>query len=329
MRNDYYLLQSGSLRRKENTIYFENENERRAIPINKIYAIYAYGQISFSSGVVNYLCKNGVPIHFFNYYGFYEGSLYPRETLISGDLTINQAAHYLDSKKRLELAGKFVEGAIGNIQRNLKYYRKSCSELDGYIDSIETESKRIPSTESIPELMNVEGKIRENYYKALDEMLPEDYKIEKRSRRPPGNRTNTLISFGNSLIYTAVLTEIYNTQLNPAISFLHEPFERRFSLSLDVSEIFKPIIADRVIFKLVNKKMLDDDSFRGEIGDMMLSEKGKKTFLKEYNDKLNTTIKHRGLGKNVSFKRLIRLELYKLAKHILGEKRYKPLVMWW
>jgi CRISPR-associated protein Cas1 len=146
---------------------------------------------------------------------------------------------------------------------------------------------------------------------------------------PPANRMNTLISFGNSLMYTTTLSEIYNTQLNPTISFLHEPFERRFSLALDVSEIFKPIIIDRIILKLVNKNMLDDGCFRGEIGDMLLSEKGKKLFLTEYNEKLSTTIKHRGLEQNVSFKRLIRLELYKLVKHCLDEKEYKPLIMWW
>jgi CRISPR-associated protein Cas1 len=287
MKEDYYITQDGGLTRHENTVYFENENTKRALPVNKIYSIYAYGRLSFSSGVVDYLAKSGIPIHFFNYYGFYEGSFYPRETLISGDLTVKQASHYLDSAKRLILAKSFVNGACGNILRNL------------------------------------------NYYTALDEIFPENYRIIKRSRMPPGNRMNTLISFGNSLMYTTTLSEIYNTQLNPTISFLHEPFERRFSLALDVSEIFKPIIIDRIILKLVNKNMLDDACFRGEIGDMLLSDKGKKLFLTEYNEKLSTTIKHRGLEQNVSFKRLIRLELYKLVKHCLGEKDYKPLIMWW
>jgi CRISPR-associated protein Cas1 len=282
MKEDYYITQDGGLTRHENTVYFENDNTKRALPVNKIYSIYAYGRLSFSSGVVDYLAKSGIPIHFFNYYGFYEGSFYPRETLISGDLTVKQASNYLDISKRLLLAKSFVEGACGNI-----------------------------------------------YYTALDEIFPENYRIIKRSRMPPANRMNTLISFGNSLMYTTTLSEIYNTQLNPTISFLHEPFERRFSLALDVSEIFKPIIIDRIILKLVNKNMLDDECFRGEIGDMLLNDKGKKLFLTEYNEKLSTTIKHRGLEQNVSFKRLIRLELYKLVKHCLGEKDYKPLIMWW
>lgn len=329
MKDDFYITQDGSLTRHENTVYFENENTKRALPINKIYSIYAYGRLSFSSGVVDYLAKNGIPIHFFNYYGFYEGTFYPRETLVSGDMVVKQASNYLDSGKRLYLAKAFVEGACGNILRNLRYYAREKPELETHITGIESEFARMPGTTTIPEVMNVEGRIRDLYYIALDGIFPEDYKIIKRSRMPPANRMNTLISFGNSLMYTTVLSEIYNTQLNPTISFLHEPFERRFSLALDVSEIFKPIIIDRIILKLVNKNMLDADCFRGELGDMLLSEKGKKIFLAEYNEKLSTTINHRGLERNVSFKRLIRLELYKLAKHCLGEKDYKPLIMWW
>jgi len=321
------------LKRKENTVYFENKEGRKILPINKISSIFAYGNLSFSSGVVSYLSKEGIPIHFFNYYGFYEGSMYPRETLISGDLVIRQAEYYLDPGRRLYLAGSFIEGACGNILRNLKYYARNREDIqgpiEGYVASIESELSRLESAETVPSMMRTEGKIRELYYNALDEIFPEDYRIIKRTRRPPENKMNTLISFGNSLVYSTTLSEIYNTQLNPTISYLHEPFERRFSLSLDVSEIFKPILVDRIIFKLVNKNMLDDSCFRGEIGNMLLSEKGKKIFLKEYDEKLKTTIKHKGLNQNVSYKRLIRLELYKLSKHVLGAEEYKPLVMWW
>ncbi|MBE0522690.1 MAG: type I-B CRISPR-associated endonuclease Cas1 [Candidatus Methanoperedenaceae archaeon] len=329
MKSDYYITQDGSLTRHENTVYFENDNTKRALPVNKIYSIYAYGRLSFSSGVVDYLAKNGIPIHFFNYYGFYEGTFYPRETLVSGDLLVKQASYYLESDKRIALAKSFVDGACGNILRNLRYYAREKPGQDSYITDIESEIARLPSTSTIPEVMNVEGRIRNIYYSALDEIFPEGYRMVKRTRMPPENKMNTLVSFGNSVMYTTVLSEIYNTQLNPTISFLHEPFERRFSLALDVSEIFKPIIVDRIILKLVNKNMLDDNCFRGEIGNMLLSEKGKKIFLAEYNDKLSTTINHRGLGRKVSFKRLIRLELYKLVKHFIDEKEYKPLVMWW
>lgn len=337
MKEDYYITSDGTLFRHENTVYFENTNpetgvkNRRAIPVQKIYSIYAYGRLTLSSGVIDYLAKNKVPIHYFNYYGFYEGSFYPRETLVSGDVTVQQAKHYLDPVLRAGLARSFVEGAGRNILRNLKYYAKNDLHLavDPYVSLIEQDLEKLPKVGSIPEIMNIEGRIRNNYYKAIDEIVPEEYQIIKRTRMPPENKMNTLISFGNSLMYSTVLSEIYNTQANPTISFLHEPFARRFSFSLDVSEIFKPIIVDRVIFKLVNKNMLDDSCFSGELGNMILSDKGKKIFLQEYNDKLKVTIMHRNLNKKVSYKTLIRLEIYKLIKHFLEQKEYRPLVMWW
>ncbi len=329
MKNDYYITQDGELKRKENTIYFTNENTRRAIPVNNIYSIYAYGSLSLTSGAILFLGKKGIPVHFFDYYGWYKSTLYPRETLISGDMVVKQSSYYLDNERRIELAKKFVEGATKNILRNLRYYAKNEPDLDEWITEIEGLLGELPDKKDIPSIMRIEGKTRETYYKSIDEMMPEEYQILKRERRPPPNKMNTLISFGNSKMYTTVLSEIYNTQLHPAISFLHEPFERRFSLSLDVSEIFKPILVDRVIFKLVNKNMLKDKHFEGELGDMLLSDSGRKLFLKEYNKRLDRTIKHKGLGRKVSYKRLIRLELYKLAKHFLGTREYEPLVMWW
>lgn len=337
MKEDYYITSDGTLYRHENTIYFQNTNyetgevQKRAIPIQKIYSIYAYGRLTLSSGVIDYLAKTGVPIHYFNYYGFYEGSFYPRETLVSGHVVVHQARHYLEPDLRWKLACSFVKGGTKNIVKNLRYYSKGDNEkfLDPYIVSIEEDIEKLDATKTILQIMNIEGRIRNNYYSAIDVFVPEKYEITKRTRMPPENKMNTLISFGNSLMYSTILSEIYNTQANPTISFLHEPFARRFSLSLDISEIFKPIITDRVIFKLVNKNMLDDSCFSGELGNITLTNKGKKIFLEEYNAKLQTTIKHRNLRRSVSYKSLIRLEIYKLIKHFIGEKEYEPLVMWW
>lgn len=320
-KKNYYILSEGILKRKENTIYFVNEKGKKPIPINKVYSIYAYGQITFSSQVMSLLSKNGVPIHFFNYYGFYSGSYYPRETLLSGDLLVKQADYYLNIQKRLELAKLFVEGAANNILKVLAYYKIE--------NNIKETLSELNSTNKITEIMNIEGRIRSEYYSKFDEILPDDFKMEDRSRQPPKNMINSLISFGNSMMYSTVLTELYNTQLNPTISYLHEPSERRFSLSLDLSEIFKPIFVDRLIFYMVNKRMLSKKDFNEDLNCCLLNDKGRNKFIKEYNKRLEKTIKHKKLKKNVSYQRLIRLEAYKLKKHILGIEKYDPFVSWW
>ena len=320
-KKNYYILSEGILKRKENTIYFVNEKGKKPIPINKVYSIYAYGQITFSSQVMSLLSKNGISIHFFNYYGFYSGSYYPRETLLSGDLIVRQADYYLNIQKRLELAKLFVEGATKNILKVLAYYK-----IENNINETLSE---LPSTNKITEIMNIEGRIRSEYYSKFDDILPDDFKMEGRSRQPPKNMVNSLISFGNSMMYSTVLTELYNTQLNPTISYLHEPSERRFSLSLDLSEIFKPIFVDRLIFYMVNKRMLSKKDFNENLNCCLLNDKGRNKFIKEYNKRLEKTIKHKKLKKNVSYQRLIRLEAYKLKKHILGIEKYDPFVSWW
>ena len=129
-----------------------------------------------------------------------------------------------------------------------------------------------------------------------------------RSKQPPLNEVNALISFGNMMCYSQCLKAIHQTQLNPVISFLHSPGERRFSLSLDLAEIFKPVLVDRVIFKVLNKKMIQENDFENSHNRVVLKQGGKKTFVQAFEDRLTETIQHRQLNRSVSYKHLIKLE---------------------
>lgn len=153
--------------------------------------------------------------------------------------------------------------------------------------------------------------------------------MEGRSKQPPRNEVNALISFGNMLCYTACLDQIYHTQLNPTISFLHEPGARRFSLALNLAEIFKPMLVDRTVFAMLNRKQLQGKDFQEGTGRIMLKEGGKKKFIKAWEERLKQTIKHRSLGRHVSYKHLIRLECYKLSKHLISMQPYQPFKAWW
>jgi CRISPR-associated protein Cas1 len=333
---------------------------KKVIPVEDVDSIYIFGEISLNTKFLNFASQNQIPIHVFNYYGFYSGSYYPREFLNSGFLLVKQVEHYTDPAKRLELAKKFVIGAAQNILKNLKYYNSpsrtsrntdSWSEsaetrnsdeagsgesqnhvvpgLSSQIDTIEGLMSLIGEAKEISELMAIEGNIRQVYYTAFEPILGYDYEFKKRVKRPPNNSVNALISFSNSMVYTAVLSEIYKTQLSPLVSYLHEPGERRFSLALDIAEIFKPILADRLIFKVLNKGMINESDFDKRLNYAYLKDRGRKVFVKEFDDRMQTTIKHRGLGRSVSYRTLIKLECYKLVKHLLGEKGYEPFQIWW
>lgn len=235
----------------------------------------------------------------------------------------------MDEEKRLKIAREIVHSASYNILRNLAYYRKHGKEVEEHIHEIERCSEEIDNVNRISELMSIEGRIRSQYYSSFNEIFREGFKLKKRVKRPPDTMVNCLISFGNSLLYATTLSEIYNTQLNPTISYLHEPGERRFSLSLDLSEIFKPVIVDRTIFNLINNRKIKPKHFLQELNYCYLKENGKKLFVSEYNEKLRTTVMHKELKRKVSYQRLIRLECYKLVKHLIGEKSFQGFKAWW
>jgi len=179
-------------------------------------------------------------------------------------------------------------------------------------------------------MMAIEGNVREIYYHAFDIILDnEDFVFDKRTRRPPQNNLNTLISFGNSILYTVVLSEIYNTHLDPRIGFLHTSNHRRFTLNLDIAEIFKPLLVDRTIFTLVGKRMLSAKHFDRKTSGIVLKDDGRKIFVQEIDNRLKTTINHKKLGRQVSYRHLIRMELYKIEKHLIGEQDYEPFVSLW
>lgn len=330
MKRSYYIYNNGLLKRQDNSIAFvDEEGVKKYIPIETVNEIYVMSEMDFNTSLINYLSQYGVVVHFFNYYSFYTGSFQPREKLVSGNLLVNQVNHYTDEEKRLEIAKKFIDGASFNIYRNLRYYNGRGKDVQSYMNRIEDLRKQIPKSKSIKELMGYEGNIRKIYYESWNILIDPDINFNKRVKNPPDNMINTLISYVNTLIYTKVLSAIHNTQLNPTVSYLHEPGSRRFSLSLDIAEIFKPIIGDRLIFSLLNKKQITEKSFTKSLNYLHLTKEGSKIIVAELDKKLQTTIKHKELNKDVSYEYLMRLECYKLIKHILGEKEYDPFKIWW
>lgn len=330
MQNSYYLFSNGELKRKDNTLRLSTEDGTISdIPIEKVYDIYVFGELNINTALLNLLSKYKIAVHFFNYYEHYIGTYYPKESNLSGALLVNQIQHYEILNKRLKLAKLFVSGSADNILRNLKYYNTRGKELDNSIQEISELMTQLSYMDSISSVMGIEGNIRKNYYEQWQIIINKDIEFEKRVKRPPDNMINSLISLFNSLLYNKIITEIYKTQLTPTISYLHEPFVKRFSLALDISEVFKPLIVDRFIFSLFNKNMIDESDFEKQTNSLKLKESSFKRILKLFDDRLKTTITHRTLSRIVSYRYLIRLELYKLIKHLIGEKEYDPFKIWW
>jgi len=385
---NYYVLSNGRVKREDNTLYIENaEGQRKPIPVEDVESLYLYGEVDLNTKLLNFLSQKRIPLHVFNYYGFYSGSYYPREYLHSGFLLVHQVGHYADQEKRMTLTRELVRGAAHSLLRNIAYYsrRKGSPEpaepvgevgvdvplptaiptdeaveaavdagldlpalgeeadpfesavaFDGELSSldilratVESLAERIPAQVAVNDLRGLEGKMRERYYQAWQHILTEGWVFERRVRRPPDNEVNALISFGNTHLYTVCLSEIYRTQLTPTVSYLHEPGARRFSLALDISEIFKPLIVDRAIFRLINTGQMKPSHFDKGLDSCVLTDAGKRLFLGALEERLGTTIRHRRLGRHVSYRQLIRLECYKLIRHLTGVEPYRAFRAWW
>jgi CRISP-associated protein Cas1 len=331
MKQPIYIFSDGHLQRRQNTLSFvDKDGKKKYVPVENTSELYVFGELDLNKRLLEFLTRNEILIHFFNHYGYYIGSFYPREHYNSGCLILSQAAHYLDIGKRMDIARRFIVGASANMIRVISYYNRRGVDLDSVIEKLNSESSNLDRQKSPETLMAVEGNIREVYYGAFDAILKSDeFSFAKRTRRPPRNRLNALISFGNSMMYVLALSEIYRTHLDPRIGFLHTTNFRRFSLNLDVAEVFKPTFVDRLIFAVVNKGQIQDKHFSKQAGGIYLTDAGRKIFVEEWEKKLHTTIDHPKLNRKVSYRRLVRLDLYKIEKHLLEDQPYEPYLAGW
>ncbi len=304
MKKTYYLFNPGILQRKDNTLKFtpieesddgkEHEGQPRYLPVENISDLYVFGSLTAKSSLYNFLGQNNIAVHFFDYYENYTGSFLPRDNLLSGRMLVAQVNAYTQPVIRQAIAHRFIDGASFNMLKNLRYYNNRGKDLEPFITVIEQLREKIYQTSAIDQLMGIEGNIRQNYYDAFN-LIINDFEMGIRTKQPPGNEVNALISFGNMICYSECLRSIHQTQLNPTISFLHEPGERRFSLALDISEIFKPLLVDRVIFKVLNKKEIQEKDFDKKLNKVVLKDGAKKTFIAAMEERLAETIQHRTL----------------------------------
>lgn len=325
MGSTRYIMTMGEFSRKDNSLCYRKDGKNVYIPIENTKEIYCMNEISINTKLMDFLSKNHVMVHFFNYYEGYSGTFYPRNQYNSGKLLIKQVEKYQNN--RLDIAKAIVNGIGINLSEVLyHYYKHDRKEVKGTIDWIRKEiPDRIETIQSVPELMAIEGDMWQRFYKDFKYFLPEDFVMNKRVKRPPDNPINALISFGNTMLYTKTISIIYKTHLDQRISFLHEPSEGRFSLSLDLSEVFKPVIVYRTIFDLVNRKKLQvDKHFDKKVNYCLLNTEGRKIFIEAFEARLESVFLHPKLKRKVSYQNAIKLDCYKLIKSVTEGTDFRP-----
>lgn len=322
-----YVFTDGELKRKNNALYFIPKSEKIKpffVPLKSISTIMIFSEVTLNKKFLSLLSKEGIPIFFYGYYGDFIGSFYPPEENKTGEMIVLQFKHFYDLNKRLEIAIEILNASVENMIKTLKKYNEL---VQSEIDYIKKLKEGLKKQRDIPALMAIEGNIRKKYYSAIGKIVKQKgFDFEERTKRPPKDEINALISFGNVILYNTVLSEIYKTSLEPRISFLHEPSKRKFSLQLDISEIFKPLIVDKAILKLINKKEIKKEDFISGNNGIFLNDNGKKVFINEIEQNLNDRVVIYE-NQNVTLKTVIRHECYKLIRHLKGEEKYKGFVL--
>jgi len=324
---EYHIISDGILTKKDFSILFENPEKKMYIPVEVTDSISIYSDVILSSNFLRFANAHRLSIRFFDSYGEYVGTFTSSQQKNSVRATMNQSVLYLNQNKRLQLAKKIIIAGTHNVKCNIQYYKRRYENkrFDIKISEVAGLLKQMNEAISVEQLMLIEARMREIYYSCFDSIIrAEGFEFEKRSRRPPRNEVNAMISFGNTILYNHIANAIMKTELDIRISFLHSSNRRAQSLNLDIAEIFKPVIVDRLIFSLTNKHIIVASRHftHHDGGAVLFNADGKRIFLDAFKDKLQQMITVK--GERISYQNLIKREILNLKDHILNETKYTP-----
>lgn len=319
MKTTLYFTKNGAKleKRKESIIAF-CEGKRQVFPLEIVDKIILFGNIHITSNLLTELSYRHIPIFYYSYGGRYKGVFIPKEKNVN-KVRLFQYKTYFDKKRRLDLAIQIITIASKNKLTILKRYYKKHKEIKTKIEKITNLIKKIKDCKSIESLRGFEGNITKEYYSCFNTIFKK-YKFDERIRDPPNNEINSLLSFGNIVLYNEITNLIYETGLDMFLGFIHEQNGVKSSLSLDISELFKQCLIDSIIFELINNNQINDKHFNKKEDICMLNNFGKQLFLRKYEKKLQSTFLYKKLKEYKSYKESIRIDLYKLIKYLTEEK---------
>lgn len=325
--HNYHIVNNGILTKKDFTILFENEDEKKFIPVEVIDSLNIYANVIFSSNFFQIANQEGFSVNFMDQSGNIIGRFIPTNWKRNVKAEMAQVNLLNNEIERLKFAKKFQQANIFNIRASLRYYeRREHDELiKSTIDYISEILEKVKKSKSMDSLMIYEAQARQKYFQCFNTIMSEDdFEFTKRTRQPPEDALNAMISFGNTLLYNRFANEIYRSQLDIRFGILHSSLKNRESLNLDLADLFKPILVDRTIFTLVNKKMIHEvqDFQERENGGVYMNVRGKRIFIREFERKLYQKVNIDGSQK--TYADLISLEVKKLQGFFLNNSGYKP-----
>jgi CRISPR-associated protein Cas1 len=287
-----------------------------------------FGHVEVSAPVIAALLDEGVEVVLLSYSGRFRGRLTPTESK-NVFLHQTQFRRYEDAEFRLATAQAMVEAKVRNgrhlLQRHLRNHPDA--ELEGAIAQLDKASGRISERESIESLLGAEGDCARIYFGAFGKMVRSEFAFTVRSRRPPKDPVNALLSFGYTLASTELTGAVAAQGLNPHVGVMHDLDYGRPSLALDILEEFRQPVVDRLVLSVVNLKVIQIEDFedKGE-GGVYLNERGRGRFLEMYHRALETEFEEKGSGERTTFRELFLRQARRMRGALQGEGAYEPYI---
>jgi CRISP-associated protein Cas1 len=306
------------------------DEEAASVPLIRISQLVLIGGAHASSAVFRECCRLGIPILHMSGTGWLNGL-----TISTGhkniDIRAEQFAAARDEERRVPVSAAIVAAKVHNsrvlLRRNGNATERDLSILRDYCE-------RAARADSIEELLGIEGSAARLYYANLAGMLKgegerlECFDFDGRSRRPPADPMNALLSFCYSLLTRDWTTVLMAVGLDPMMGFYHRPRYGKPALALDMMEPFRPVIADSVAITAVNNGEVGTDDFYRREGAVLLSPRGRRSLVECYERRMAVEIEHPLFGYKCNYRAVFELEARLLSRHLLGElPRYEPFVV--
>lgn len=324
----YVDEQGASIRiRGEEVAVKIGEEVVQTFPLHWIDRAVLAGNVQLSTQAMGLFLKQGIPVSFITVYGNYRGRLHSF-THKHVALRMAQYERYRDPEFRLR-HGKILVGAkIRNCRSMLRKHHRAHPEFDceAEVSGISVELHKSEAAESIECLMGHEGSAAKWYFSGFGKMVRREFAFENRSRRPPRDPVNALLSLGYTLLFNEMVTAVESIGLDPYLGFLHEIEYGRASLAVDLMEEFRWII-DGLVLALINRGELVAEDFQTmDDGGVRLSDKGRKLYYSKYEERMRDEILHR--DKHEIYRRVFLLQAEHLGRVTLGEDcEYRPHLM--
>jgi len=323
-----YVTEQGAQLEKEyqRLLVTRDDQVLLAVPLSRLGEVVLVGRVGATTPALLMLLDAGIPLSFVTRQGKLRGRLTPAS---SGNLPLRHAQYdrARDPAFCLAVGRSVVEGKLQNSLALAQRMGRSHP-------LIPTESLRriaqalgaVARASDMDTLRGLEGTAARAYFQVLRQALRAEITFEKRTRRPPGDPVNALLSLGYTMLTQNLMTACEVVGLDPYDGFFHADKYGRPALALDLVEEFRGPIVDSVVRLVINKRVVEADDFEpGAEGGLYLSSRGLKRFLRQYSQRLNTEILHPYYRRRLTYQRIFEVQARLLAKTISGAlDRYSP-----